>query len=101
MSDTFSPAADRSTRPARIRAALESALRVEKVELVDESHLHAGHAGARDGRGHFRLHVVSPDFEGRSLRERHQLVYRALAELMRTDIHALSITALTPAEAAD
>jgi BolA protein len=92
-----------STPPAgrleRIRAQLAAALPGAAIELVDDSHHHAGHAGARDGRGHFRVHVVSGAFAGLRPLQRHQLVYRALDELMRTDIHALSITALTPEEA--
>jgi len=84
-----------------IRSQLESALEAQSVEVVDDSHKHAGHDGARDGRGHFRVRVVSSHFEGRRPIARHQLVYGALGDLMRSDIHALSITALTPAEAAD
>jgi BolA family transcriptional regulator, general stress-responsive regulator len=87
------------SRIERIRAELEQALHTESVELIDDSHRHAGHAGARDGRGHFRVRVVSRDFEGLRPLQRHQLVYRSLGELMQTDIHALSITALTPEEA--
>jgi BolA family transcriptional regulator, general stress-responsive regulator len=87
------------TRAERIRARLQSALHTEQVDLTDDSHLHAGHAGARDGRGHFRVRVVSDDFAGLTTLQRHQLVYRALGDLMQTDIHALGITALTPADA--
>lgn len=87
-------------RLERIRAQLAGALPVTAVELIDDSHRHAGHAGARDGRGHFRLRIVSSAFAGLRPLQRHQLVYRALDELMRTDIHALSITALTPEELA-
>jgi BolA protein len=88
------------TRADRISAELRSALHTDVVELIDDSHLHAGHAGARDGKGHFRLRVVSADFEGLRTLQRHQLIYRSLGELMQTDIHALGISALTPAEAA-
>jgi BolA protein len=88
------------TRLERIRSQLAQALPASALELIDDSHLHAGHAGARDGRGHFRVRIVSPAFAGLRPLQRHQLVYRALGELMRTDIHALSITALTPEEAA-
>ncbi len=87
-------------RADRIVAQLRSSLHTQAVELIDDSHLHAGHAGARDGRGHFRVRIVSPDFEGLRTVQRHQLVYRCLADLMQTDIHALGISALTPAEAA-
>ncbi|HEY6642928.1 BolA family protein [Povalibacter sp.] len=85
-------------RAERICAQLRSALHTDAVELIDDSHLHAGHAGARDGRGHFRVRVVSTDFEGLRTVQRHQLVYRSLGDLMHTDIHALGIAAVTPAE---
>jgi BolA protein len=87
-----------ASRIERIRAQLTAALPGAAVELIDDSHRHAGHAGARDGRGHFRVHIVSAAFAGLRPLQRHQVVYRALDELMRTDIHALSITALTPEE---
>ncbi len=86
-------------RAERICAELRSKLHSDSVELVDDSHLHAGHAGARDGKGHFRVRIVSADFEGLRTVQRHQLVYRSLGDLMQTDIHALGIAALTPAEA--
>jgi BolA protein len=88
-----------TSRAERIVNELRRALHTDQVELIDDSHLHAGHAGARDGRGHFRVRVVSPDFAGLRTLQRHQLVYRSLGELMQTDIHALSIAALTPDEA--
>ena len=86
------------SRLEKIRSHLAQALPVTVLELIDDSHRHAGHAGARDGRGHFRLRIVSGAFAGLRPLQRHQLVYRSLGELMRTDIHALSITALTPDE---
>jgi BolA protein len=82
-----------------IRARLSAELAPLRLELEDESHLHAGHAGAEGGRGHYRVHIVSPRFSGLRPIARHQLVYRSLGELMQTDIHALSITAQTPDEA--
>jgi len=87
--------------PGRIERIRENLMELapQKLELQDDSHLHAGHAGARDGKGHFRLRIVSERFAGLGLIKRHQLVYRALDEMMHTDIHALSITALTPEEA--
>ena len=90
-----------AARVERIRSQLTASLPATAVELIDDSHRHAGHAGARDGRGHFRLRIVSEAFAGLRPLQRHQLVYRSLGELMRTDIHALSITALTPDEATD
>jgi BolA protein len=84
-----------------IRLQLQAALHTPAVDVVDDSHLHAGHAGARDGKGHFRVRVVSEDFSGLRPVQRHQLVYRSLGALMQTDIHALGVTALTPDEAGE
>ncbi|MGH8176456.1 MAG: BolA family protein [Steroidobacter sp.] len=86
-------------RSEQIRARLTEALRAAQVEVIDDSHRHVGHAGARDGRGHFRVRVVSEDFRGLRSVQRHQLVYRCLGSLMQSDIHALGVTALTPEEA--
>ncbi|MFO1495532.1 MAG: BolA family protein [Lysobacterales bacterium] len=85
-------------RPELMRERLQLALQPTALEIIDESHLHAGHAGARDGRGHFRVRVVSQVFRGQRPLARHRLIYAALGELMTTDIHALSILALTPEE---
>jgi BolA family transcriptional regulator, general stress-responsive regulator len=74
-------------------------LRPTRLELIDESARHAGHAGARpQGGSHFRLLIVADAFSGRGRVERQRMVYAALGDLMRTDVHALSITALAPAE---
>lgn len=91
---------DRTTRVARIRAALEAAFGPSALEVVDDSARHAGHAGARDGRGHFNVEVVSTAFEGLGPVARHRAVYAALDGMMATDIHALSIRAMTPEDAA-
>ncbi len=89
-----------SARIEAIRAALSEALAPQVLEVVDESHLHVGHAGARDGRGHFAVVVISDRFAGLPLLARHRSIYRALGGLMDTDIHALSVrTAKTPEEA--
>ena len=90
----------REQRPAAIRAALEAALAPVALEVVDESHKHAGHAGARDGRGHFAVTVVSEAFAGLAPLARHRAIYAALGEMMQTDIHALAIEAKAPGEAA-
>jgi BolA protein len=87
------------TRIDRIRAALQAALQPTALEVVDDSHKHAGHEGARDGRGHFTVRVVSPAFAGKAPLARHRAVYAALGEMMQTDIHALAIEARTPDEA--
>jgi len=88
------------TRIEKIRSALQHALPATLIEVEDESHLHAGHAGAATGRGHFNVRIVSEAFAGQSLISRHRMVYAALDELMQTDIHALSIRAQTPQEIA-
>lgn len=83
-----------------IKQRLAAALTVESIDVIDDSHLHAGHAGARAGGGHYRVRIVSPDFTGRRQLERHRMVYQALGDAMRADtIHALNIDALTPEEA--
>jgi BolA protein len=70
----------------------------ESLNLEDESSLHAGHAGAASGGGHYRLTIVSPRFAGLSSVARHRLVYESLGDLMKGPVHALAITALTPEE---
>lgn len=80
-------------RVEAIRERLADALAPESLVVEDESHLHAGHAGARDGRGHFRVFIVAEAFNGQSPLARHRAVYAALGELMQTDIHALAIEA--------
>jgi len=81
----------------RIREKL-AALAPEALEIEDESALHAGHEGAKGGGGHYRVTVVSARFSGKPLQLRHRMVYEALNELMRGDIHALSIQAYAPDE---
>jgi BolA protein len=87
-------------RVARIRALLAAALEPVSLEVTDDSHRHAGHAGARGGQGHFSVDVVSAAFAGKLPLARHRLIYAALGAMMETDIHALSIRARTPDEAA-
>lgn len=79
----------------KIRKLL-AVLHPEQVELVDDSHLHAGHAGAREGGGHYRLRIVSTEFAGKSTVARHRMIYSALGDMMKHEIHALNITACTP-----
>lgn len=88
---------DRATRAARLEAALRT-LAPARLDVVDDSHKHAGHEGARDGRGHFTVVVVSEEFIGRAPLARHRMVYAAVGDLMQTDIHALAIQARTPDE---
>lgn len=85
-------------RVAAIRTTLQHALAPTRLEIVDDSHLHVGHAGAAGGAGHFSVHIVSARFQGRATLERHRLVYQALGEMMPAEIHALSIRARAPAE---
>lgn len=87
-----------SDRVVRIEAALRAAFAPERLEVRDDSGLHVGHPGARDGRGHFHVAVVSTAFAGMPPLARHRAVYAALGEMMTTDIHALSIEASAPAE---
>jgi BolA protein len=86
-----------SERVEKIRLALTARLAPVELSIRDDSAAHAGHAGAREG-GHFSVVVVSERFAGRTRMQRHQLVYEAVADLLRTDIHALSIQACTPQE---
>ncbi|MBT8141097.1 MAG: septation protein IspZ, partial [Gammaproteobacteria bacterium] len=85
-------------RESLIKQALKQELPDASIDLVNESHLHAGHAGAADGRGHFRLNIISPHFKGMPVLQRHQLIYRILGDMMVTDIHALAIEAKSPDE---
>jgi transcriptional regulator, BolA protein family len=87
------------SRIERIRAALQGALQPEALEVLDDSHKHAGHEGARDGRGHFTVRITSQAFAGKAPLARHRAVYAALGDMMQTDIHALAIDARTPGEA--
>jgi BolA protein len=87
-------------RVARIRELLVAALHPEFLEVTDDSHRHAGHAGARGGQGHFSVDIVSGAFTGKLPLARHRLVYAALGDMLQTDIHALAIRARTPDEAA-
>lgn len=85
-------------RIALIETRLRAALAPQSLEIADESAQHAGHAGARSGGGHYALVIVSPSFSGKSLVERHRMIYDALGDAMHREIHALSIKALTPDE---
>lgn len=85
-------------RLQEIKRRLNEAFAPETLGVEDEGHLHEGHAGAQDGRGHFRVLIISESFAEQSLLERHRMVYRALGDLMRTDIHAVAIDAWSPAE---
>ena len=88
-----------SERIDMIREKLTAAFSPTQLDIIDESHLHAGHPGARSGGGHFVATIVSSEFTGKNMLARHRMVYDALGEMMNTEIHALSIKALTPEEA--
>ena len=75
-----------------------SVLEPVRIEIVDESARHAGHAGAKSGGGHYLLTIVSSKFAGKSALERHRLIYAVLREMMHKNIHALSVKAYTPEE---
>lgn len=85
-------------RRERIEAKLREELAAEHVEVVDESHLHRGHPGARSGGGHFRAVIVSARFEGLGALDAQRLVYRVLSDEMTGEIHALAMKTLTPAQ---
>ena len=85
-------------RLERIRARLLATFSPVECQLEDESALHAGHAGAATGGGHYRVRLVSASFEGQSRIVRHRLVYDAVHDMMHTEIHALAIIALAPSE---
>lgn len=85
-----------SERVASIRSRLEAAFAPTELDIVDDSHRHAGHAGAKDGRGHFNVRILSRHFSGKRTLERHRMVYAALGSMMQTDIHALGVTAISP-----
>jgi BolA protein len=84
----------------RIRDRLAATFAPIECQLIDESHLHAGHAGAASGAGHYRLRLVSARFEGLNRIARHRLVYDCLRDMMQSDIHALNIIAFAPSELA-
>ena len=87
-----------SDREDLIRQKLQARFSPTELQIKDQSHLHAGHEGARDGRGHFDVSIVSEEFTDTSRIQRHRMVYDALGDLLETDIHALRIRALTPSE---
>jgi len=99
MSDAAHGNPVNAARIERMRALLTDHMQPTLLEVRDDSHRHIGHEGAKDGRGHFSVHVVSDAFAGVAALARHRQVYAALGEMMQTDIHALSIRAQTPQEA--
>lgn len=80
-----------------IRQKLDAALKPELIEIIDHSAAHAGHAGSSGG-GHYNVTIVAEQFEGKSLVQRHQMIYKIMGDMMKNEIHALGINALTPTE---
>jgi len=74
-------------------------LEPSRLEIVDDSALHAGHEGAKGGGGHYRLTIVSPQFSGKNTIARHRMIHAALGSMMQAQIHALAIRAYAPGEA--
>ena len=89
-----------SERIEKMRALLTATFAPLDCQLVDDSHLHAGHAGAASGAGHYSVRIVSDRFDGLNRIARHRLVYDCLRDMMTSDIHALNIIALAPSEVA-
>jgi len=85
-----------ASRAQRLRERLQSCFAPAQLSVEDDSHLHEGHAGAAGGLGHFRVRIVSEAFRGISSVARHRLVYAAVDDLLKSDIHALAIEALPP-----
>jgi len=85
-------------RIAMIRERLNRELHPEKLEIIDESAKHAGHAGAKSGGGHFIVQIVAPVFQDKNLIQRHRMVYDSVSDIMHKEIHALSIQAYSPDE---
>lgn len=83
-------------RTERIQGILRGAFSPVDILVKDQSHLHAGHAGAKDGKGHFEVRIVAQAFAGKSRIQRHRMVFEALHDMMETEIHALSVHAVAP-----
>jgi BolA protein len=85
-----------AARIQSIRTCLTQEFAPAELDVIDDSHLHAGHIGAKDGRGHFRVRIIAEQFRNVKPIQRHRMIFEALGSLMETDIHALSITADAP-----
>ncbi len=81
-----------------IKQKFNEALKPNLFEIIDDSAAHAGHAGAKNGGGHYNVTIVAEIFDGKTLVQRHQLIYQTLSDLMKKEIHALGINALSPSE---
>ena len=85
-----------SERVKTIEKLLTDAFAPTEILVKDQSHLHAGHAGAKEGKGHFDVKIVSDEFADQSRLNRHRMVYDALGSFMQSDVHALRINAISP-----
>ena len=92
------PAANHANNRIDQMNVLLAALQPTKIEIADDSHKHVGHVGARSGGGHYRLLIVSTQFASMPTLTRHRMIYSALGDMMKHDIHALAIAAYTPEE---
>jgi BolA protein len=92
------PAANRANNRIDQMNTLLATLQPTKIEIADDSHKHAGHVGARGGGGHYHLLIVSTQFANKPTLARHRMIYSALGDMMKHDIHALAIAAYTPEE---
>ena len=81
-----------------IKQLLTESLKPALLEIIDNSAAHAGHAGAKSGGGHYHVTIIAEAFEGKTLVQRHQLIYKALGDMMKQQIHALGINTLSPSE---
>ncbi|WP_417446774.1 BolA family protein [Kangiella sp.] len=82
---------DNSQRLERMQQMIQNTLKPEQLEVIDDSHKHIGHAGAKEGKGHFTVVIKSEALEGKRMLQQHRMVYEALGDMMETDIHALAI----------
>lgn len=82
---------DNSQRLERMQQLIQDALEPTQLEIIDDSHKHIGHAGAKEGKGHFTVVIQSEALEGKRMLQQHRAIYDALGDMMETDIHALAI----------
>lgn len=82
---------DNSQRLERMQQMIQDALKPEQLEVIDDSHKHIGHAGAKEGKGHFTVVIKSEALDGKRMLQQHRMIYEALGDMMETDIHALAI----------
>ena len=84
-------APDNTSRIEKMHQLISDALQPEQLEIIDDSHKHIGHEGAKGGLGHFTVLIKSDALEGKRMLQKHRMIYNALGDMMQTDIHALAI----------